>query len=184
MLLTSEVPEPEIRDVARVPLTTFGDDRGDLAEMWRESWPISPLRQWNVVRTMAGVVRGVHVHPWHTDAICVVTGRVSCGLFDARPDSPTSGRSVMLELDAEALELVMIPPGVMHGFAFVTDTVLLNAMDREYDPSDDIAIAWNDPGLGLSWPFDNPILSARDQNAGPLAEILDDLGWSVLSADG
>jgi dTDP-4-dehydrorhamnose 3,5-epimerase len=175
--------DPEIRDVVRLPLGRFGDDRGDLTEVWRASWPMSAARQWNVVRTRAGVLRGVHVHPRHTDAFCVVNGTLCCGLFDARPDSSTVGRSVMLELDGESPELVTIPPGVIHGLAFVTDVTLVAGMDLEYDPADDLAIAWDDPGLGLTWPFDDPILSDRDRAGRALDEMLDELGWAVVSGD-
>jgi dTDP-4-dehydrorhamnose 3,5-epimerase len=183
MSIAIEFPEPEIRDVVRLPLTSLGDDRGELTEVWRASWPTLAVRQWNVLHTRAGVLRGVHVHPRHTDVICVVSGNMSCGLFDARPGSPTVGRSDMLELAGESPELVSIPPGVAHGFAFVTDSTLLNGMDLEYDPADDLAIAWDDPSLGLSWPFDDPIMSARDRAGPALAERLEELGWAVVSGD-
>jgi dTDP-4-dehydrorhamnose 3,5-epimerase len=43
-----------------------------------------------------------------------------------------------------------------------------------YLPSDDAGVRWNDPAIGIEWPVDHPVLSAKDQVAPLLAE-LDDL---------
>ena len=32
-----------------------------------------------------------------------------------------------------------------------------------YDPRDDRGIRWNDPDIGIAWPVDEPVLSAKDQ---------------------
>jgi dTDP-4-dehydrorhamnose 3,5-epimerase len=37
--------------------------------------------------------------------------------------------------------------------------------DDAYSPSDEIAIRWNDPAIGIDWGIDVPSLSARDANA-------------------
>ena len=31
-----------------------------------------------------------------------------------------------------------------------------------YDPADEIAIAWNDPDIGIDWPVADPIVSDKD----------------------
>jgi dTDP-4-dehydrorhamnose 3,5-epimerase-like enzyme len=36
---------------------------------------------------------------------------------------------------------------------------------EEYAPEVDRGIRWNDPELGVAWPIDEPILSAKDQAA-------------------
>jgi dTDP-4-dehydrorhamnose 3,5-epimerase len=41
-----------------------------------------------------------------------------------------------------------------------------------YDAADEIAIAWNDPEAAIRWPIAEPLLSARDQTARPLREVL------------
>jgi dTDP-4-dehydrorhamnose 3,5-epimerase len=44
-----------------------------------------------------------------------------------------------------------------------------------YDREDEIAIVWNDPGIGIEWPMENPLLSPKDAAAPTLetlAEIL------------
>jgi dTDP-4-dehydrorhamnose 3,5-epimerase len=44
-----------------------------------------------------------------------------------------------------------------------------------YDKSDEVAIAWNDPAIGIEWPIASPTLSARDSAAPRLAELLERL---------
>ncbi|HLA78289.1 MAG TPA: dTDP-4-dehydrorhamnose 3,5-epimerase family protein, partial [Vicinamibacteria bacterium] len=44
-----------------------------------------------------------------------------------------------------------------------------------YDPGDEIAIAWNDPDVGIDWPIKNPTLSAKDGAAPRLAEVVERL---------
>jgi dTDP-4-dehydrorhamnose 3,5-epimerase len=41
-----------------------------------------------------------------------------------------------------------------------------------YDREDEIGLLWNDPGIGISWPVESPLLSAKDKAAPTLAEIL------------
>ena len=31
-----------------------------------------------------------------------------------------------------------------------------------YDKADELAIAWNDPAIGIAWPIASPTLSAKD----------------------
>ena len=44
-----------------------------------------------------------------------------------------------------------------------------------YEKADEIAIAWNDPAIGIDWPIATPTLSAKDGAAPRLAEILEQL---------
>jgi dTDP-4-dehydrorhamnose 3,5-epimerase len=41
----------------------------------------------------------------------------------------------------------------------------------EYDGSDELGVAWNDPDLGITWPDGEPILSERDQKNPRLADV-------------
>jgi dTDP-4-dehydrorhamnose 3,5-epimerase len=41
-----------------------------------------------------------------------------------------------------------------------------------YHPSAEGGIAWNDPDIGIHWPFDNPVLSKRDQDQMSLKQYL------------
>ena len=41
-----------------------------------------------------------------------------------------------------------------------------------YDKADEVAIAWNDPAIGIDWPIESPTLSAKDAAARRLVELL------------
>ena len=40
-----------------------------------------------------------------------------------------------------------------------------------YDPSDEVGVMWNDPDVGIEWPLQNPLLSAKDQELPSLAQL-------------
>ncbi len=73
-------------------LEPHADSRGVFTELFRDSWElsVSPV-QWNVVRSEANVLRGVHAHWRHADYLTVVAGRAAIGLHDLREGSPTEG---------------------------------------------------------------------------------------------
>ena len=58
---------------------------------------------------------------------------------------------------------LLIPPGVAHGIAALTDVSLTYLVDATYDPEDELGLAWDDPAVGADWGIDDPILSARDR---------------------
>jgi len=154
-------------------LTMHSDHRGSFTEAFRREWDmgIDPV-QWNVVKSNAGTIRGVHVHPRHTDSLVVVSGTATIGLRDLREGSPTSQRSATFVLTGEQLSALLIPPGVAHGFLFHEPTITVYAVSRYWDTGDELACHWADPGLGIDWPFAPSSVSARDADAGTLNELL------------
>ena len=71
-------------------LAVFKDGRGILAEVYREEWgACAPPKQWNVVRSLAGTLRGVHVHNAHADYLFVADGHMILGIHDIREELPT-----------------------------------------------------------------------------------------------
>src|SRR5262245_34707583 len=98
-------------------LVTHGDQRGSLTEMFRAAWePELAVVQWNIVRSEANVLRGVHLHVRHADYLVVLDGEMLVGLRDLRRDSPTYGCSATQALTGSAMTALVIPPGVAHGF--------------------------------------------------------------------
>lgn len=153
-------------------LAPHHDPRGIFTEMFRLEWDLgqAPM-QWNALRSKPNVLRGVHVHRIHVDYLTTATGETFLGLHDLRAASPSRGLSTILHVTADNPRLVVIPPGVAHGFYFPVDSCLVLGTTHYFDPADDIGCRWNDPALGLDWPCDRPILSSRDATAGSLAEM-------------
>jgi len=144
-------------------LTPHSDARGVFTEIQRNEWNLGnrPV-QLNVVKSIAGVLRGVHVHVRHEDYFVLVTGRAFLGLHDLRPWSPTHGVSCLLELSEEKPQAVVTPPGVAHGFYFSEPAVHVYGVSHYWDTADEIAVRWNSPELRLDWPTAAPVLSERD----------------------
>ncbi|MDX1387841.1 MAG: dTDP-4-dehydrorhamnose 3,5-epimerase, partial [Acidobacteriota bacterium] len=86
------------------------------------------------------------------------------------------GRWVGEMLTADNLRMMYIPPGFAHGYCVTSDAAEVAYKCTElYDPGGEIAIAWDDPAIGVAWPLDQPTLSAKDANAPRLSEIADSL---------
>lgn len=153
-------------------LKTHPDKRGELTEIFRNQWHDSPLPvQWAACRTGANVLRGMHAHAHHWDYLCAVAGQVFVGLHDLRPEEPAARRSAMLRLDSRHLQMLVIPPGVAHGFYSPADAMILVGSSGYYDPSDHHRCRWNSPELALQWPCSAPELSALDRDAGSYARL-------------
>jgi dTDP-4-dehydrorhamnose 3,5-epimerase len=162
-----------IDGVALIELTMYPDERGVFTEVFRGSWGVgvTPV-QWNVVRSNQGVFRGVHVHPRHDDYLTVVSGHATVGLRDLRRGSSTEGTVTIVELDGNALASIAIPHGVAHGFLFHETSIHVYAVSHYWDPEDELACLWSDPGLGISWPFEPTSISARDASAQGFSQLL------------
>lgn len=154
------------------PLKPHADSRGVFTELFRGEWVtgIDPV-QWNAVRSVAGVLRGVHVHAYHTDYLTVVAGAMLLGLCDLRRGSSTSGLSAMISLSEDQPSAVTIPAGVCHGFYFATPSIHVYAVSKYWDGTDELSCRFDAPELGLSWPEARPILSDQDRLAGSFASM-------------
>lgn len=160
----------------RRPLEPHADDRGVFTEILRESWELGPRPvQWNVVRSGPGTVRGLHVHLIHLDYWMLVRGVATVGFRDLRKHSPTAGMAGALYLDGQVPEILVIPPGVGHGFQFHETSIHVYAVTHYWNLADELGCRWNDPALGIPWPEPTAVLSDRDRLAQPLEGLLREL---------
>lgn len=143
------------------------DERGSFTEVFRESDLGGGFVQANHSKTRAGVLRGLHFHVRQSDAWYVVAGEAEVGLADLRRGA-AGVRTAVVPLSGDAPRVLLIPPGVAHGFAAKTDVDLLYWVDRYYDGSDEHTVAWDEPAVGVAWSVDRPLLSPRDSSAPPL----------------
>lgn len=167
----------EIPDVVLVELEVFRDGRGFFAELWRLSEYEKagiPYRfvQANLSYSKPYVVRGLHYQLAPSEQgklVYVVEGLVYDVAVDIRLGSPWYGRYAGVELGPG--RALWIPPGFAHGFQALEDTLLLYLVTKEYDPSLERCILWNDPDIGIEWPEPyKAILSERDRKCGYLRE--------------
>jgi dTDP-4-dehydrorhamnose 3,5-epimerase len=153
-------------------LQTIPDERGVFTEIYRGEWmPGEPAVQWNFIRSRSGVMRGVRVHPRHDDHLVVVDGFLLIGLRDLRRDSPSFGATALLELRGSELSVLKTPAGVAHGLYVAEPSLFLIGVTRYHDPADDVPCRWDDPALGIPWPFTTAQVSPYDEKGYSLAEV-------------
>ncbi len=153
----------------------FGDARGFFYESYnRQAFAAATgldidFVQDNHSRSSRGVLRGLHYQlAPHAQGklVRVVQGAVLDVAVDIRPDSPTCGQHVAVELSADNKRMLWIPPGFAHGFLTLSDTAeFLYKTTDYYAPAFERCIRWDDPDLAIDWHLDgqSPCLSAKDQ---------------------
>lgn len=175
-----KVVETTLPGVLLLEPKVFGDSRGFFLETFRESvladaGVITSFVQHNHSRSGRGVLRGLHyqyVAP-QGKLVRVARGCVFDVAVDVRPDSPSFGRWVGVQLDDATHRQLWIPPGFAHGFCVLSDEAdFVYACTSYYDASSDTGIRWDDPALGIVWPDcgGTPILSDKDRQLLPLSE--------------
>ena len=172
-----EADRVEIAGVQLFRLEPHRDDRGSLTEVYRRAWVEGgrEARQANLSWSHPGVLRGLHWHYRRANFWCVLSGVAHVALVDLREGSPTRKATHMKRIDAGSQRYgLSIPPGVAHGFFAETDVLMLLLVDAYYTGDDEHGLAWNDPGLGLSWPSQRPVLSERDRANPSLEQVLEE----------
>ena len=99
-------------------------------------------------------------------------GEVFDVAVDLRKGSPTYGKWEGVLLSGENKKMFMIPRGFAHGFVVLSDTAIFAyKCDDVYHPNDEGGIMWNDPDIGVQWPFEGePLLSEKDKHHVPFKE--------------
>lgn len=118
---------------------------------------------------LRGTLRGLHFQwpPSHEGKLVrCVAGTVFDVMVDLRPQSPTFGRHLTVELSAENARAVFIPHGFAHGFQTLTDgATVLYQMDESYVANLDGGFRYDDPSFGIAWPEPVTMISDRDRLA-------------------
>ena len=102
---------------------------------------------------------------------------VAIALVDVRPVVAGRGAAVVETRELAVDEWVVITTGVAHGFLALEPLELLYLVTNEFDGTDELGFAWDDPAVGVPWPAvatpdGRPILSDRDRSNPSLAELV------------
>ena len=160
-----------IPDVLIIEPRVFRDGRGYFKETFERTRYAKAgiddeFVQDNVSRSSRGTLRGLHYQIQHPQGklIQVLRGEVFDVAVDVRRHSATFGRWVGVMLSAENHRQVYIPPGFAHGFCVLGgDADLFYKCTDFYFPEYERTLIWNDPDVGIGWPFDDePKLSEKD----------------------
>ena len=96
----------------------------------------------------------------------VISGSLLDVLVDMRPHEPTYLNWFSLTLTSSSNLTVYIPSGIAHGYMTLEDnTIISYVMDSQFNAQEYGRIRWNDPTIGILWPFSPAIISKLDQEA-------------------
>ena len=106
-------------------------------------WQAAPHGEVKLVRCTAGAILDV--------------------IVDVRPESETFRRVYSLELSAENHRMLYIPEGFAHGFQTLEDRSEISyQMGSAYAPDAARGFRFDDPDVGIVWPFEPSEISQRD----------------------
>ena len=168
-----------IPDVVLIEPKVFGDARGFFFESFNQktfneaTGTNHQFVQDNHSRSSQGVLRGLHyqIQQPQGKLVRVARGKVWDVAVDIRKSSPTFGQWVGAELSEDNQHQLWVPPGFAHGFVVLSESAdFLYKTTDYYAPEHERCIAWNDPQLGIRWPYEGePRLSAKDAQGLALA---------------
>ena len=170
----------EIPDVVLVEPVSFPDGRGFFMETYKHTdFAAFGIREYfvqdNHSSSAKGVLRGLHYQKEpmaQGKLIRCVQGAVFDVAVDIRRASPSFGRWISAELNAENRLMLYVPPGFAHGFMVLSEMAEIQyKCTREYSPQDERGIIWSDPDIGIPWPLSDPVLSAKDKLLPGLKDI-------------
>ncbi|MEW5963628.1 MAG: dTDP-4-dehydrorhamnose 3,5-epimerase [Pseudomonadota bacterium] len=128
----------------------------------------------------AGTLRGLHYQrPPHAESKLVrcLSGRIFDVAVDIRPDSPTFGRWVAVELSPDNGLAIYIPQGFAHGFLTLDEGSLVQyQMAEPFVPGAGSGLRWDDAAIGIEWPLAPALIGDRDLAWGGLDSLASDAG--------
>ena len=100
----------------------FSDQRGNLNQLVHDGW-----KQINVLKTNAGVVRGVHYHKQSKEAFYLISGSVDVKFRHGRDYA---------EKHFESGDFFLVFPGTVHELYFPNNCVMVQMYDTPVEKED------------------------------------------------
>jgi len=161
----------------------WSDDRGSFQE-WFKQKEIQMITgvdfgvaQANLSISGRGVLRGIHyslVEGGQAKWVTCVTGAIKDVIVDIRPNSPTFGKHIVIELSEGSGNAVLIGAGLGHGFVSkVENSTVAYLVSSPFSPSAEYEINPLDPKLSIDWDFPESelVLSPKDRIAPNLEQM-------------
>ena len=148
------------------------DERGWFARVYcerefaRYGLPTRLVQTNRSLTRRAGTLRGMHYQlaPHSEDKLVRCEhGAIWDAIVDLRPQSPTYGQSLGMELSADNGRMLLVPRGFAHGFVTLTDNVAVSyQVSNFYAPGAEQGLRYDDPAFDIAWPVPVKHLSTKD----------------------
>lgn len=143
-----------IAGVQVVPLKRIADDRGAVLHMLRATDPhFRGFGEIYFSSVYPGVVKAWKNHRRLTANYACVHGRIRIVLYDDREDSSTRGELLEVAIGPDEHALVVIPPGIWHGFQGLGEpvSILANCATEPSSPDELDRRDPTSPGIPYQW---------------------------------
>lgn len=174
--------ETEIKGVYLIEPEFIEDERGYFARSFCENEfkeagiDFHPVQSNVSNNKKAYTLRGMHFHaaPYEeTKLVRCSAGKIFDVVVDIRPKSPSFRKWLGIELSRENGRVLYIPAGCAHGFLTLeNDSEVFYQMSPAYTPGHDRGFRWNDSAIGIDWPGEPKVISARDAELAALEEVI------------
>lgn len=176
------VEETPIEGLKVITPTVFGDNRGYFMETYniadfKEAGIDCEFVQDNQSASKKGVIRGLHyqINFPQDKLVRVIKGEVFDVAVDLRKGSKTYGKWYGIRLSEENKKMFFIPKNFAHGFLVLSDYAEFTYKCSDlYHPNDEGGILYNDPEIGVEWPFEDGVelvFSEKDKKWPTLKEL-------------
>ena len=155
-----------------VDVQPLRDERGFFARSWCEDEfaahgiNMPPVQANLSSNPRRGTLRGMHYQlPPHeeTKLVRCTRGAICDVIVDLREESPTYRQWVAVELTADSYRMLVVPGRFAHGFlTLAADTDVTYQVSAKYTPGAERGLRWNDPAIGIAWPFAPVLVSDKD----------------------
>lgn len=164
-----------------------GDERGYFMETYQKQQFFDAgieveFVQDNQSASTKNVLRGLHfqINYPQDKLVRAIKGTVFDVAVDLRPGSKTFGKWKGVVLSEENKTQFFVPKGFAHGFYVMSDYAeFAYKVSDFYHPNDEGGIAFDDPEIGVEWPFEDKdalVLSERDTKWGGLSQYKKERG--------
>lgn len=166
-----------IKGLCVIEPAVYGDERGYFTETYNyndfaaEGIDVTFVQD-NQSASRKGVLRGLHFQKEFPQdkLVRVINGEVFDVAIDLRKGSETFGKWYGIILSAENKKQFFVPKNFAHGFLVLSDYAeFCYKVTDFYHPNDEGGLMWNDPEIGVEWPFNDTlkpedvILSEKDK---------------------
>lgn len=157
-----------MRGVSLSAVSRSVDSRGSFTKVLKfedlNSMPGFNLEEAFISRSIKGAIRGMHVQideasNWRI--IQVLSGEAFDVLLDLRKNEPTYQQTQVNILREMNPQILVVPPGVAHGFQALEDTEMLYLTSHRYVPELDTGV--NPLSIEVKWPLEITAMSDRDR---------------------
>ena len=170
------------------------DNRGEFSEVFKKSvikneldFIFSPVQS-NCSVSKINVIRGIHYSlnsGGQAKYITCLSGEVMDFVVDVRPNSPTFGKWISINLKSGTGKSILIAGNLGHAFISLEEDSHVNyLLDSEYAPEFEYQINPFDETLKIEWPGENHLLSNKDKSAPTLLELLEQRKLPTIEESG